>query len=139
VTPDQISLVRSSWPNIAANADSLTTAFYAHLFAIDDSAARLFAGADMDAQRAKLTQSLAIVVQTLDDPDRLLPPLAALAKRHTRYGVEPHHFDSVGEALLHALAKTSGGALTPELHGAWSAAYALVASVMQRALIRAAG
>jgi hypothetical protein len=74
----------------------------------------------------------------LDDPDRLLPPLAALAKRHTHYGVEPHHFDSVGAALLHALAETSGSAFTPELRNAWEEAYALVASVMQRALIRAA-
>jgi hemoglobin-like flavoprotein len=50
--------------------------------------------------------------------------------------VEPHHLDSVGEALLHALASTLGAAFTPALHEAWASA-ALVASVMQRALIRA--
>jgi hemoglobin-like flavoprotein len=92
----------------------------------------------MTSQRSKLAQSLAVVVKALDDSDRLLPPLAALAKRHTHYGVEAHHFDSVGEALLHALGKTLGSAFTAELHAAWAEAYAFVASVMQRALIRTA-
>ena len=139
MTPDQISLVRSSWPMLEANADTLSTTFYAHLFAIDHGAARLFAHVDMEAQRVKLVQSLAVVVHALDDTDRLLPPLAALAKRHTRYGVELHHFHSVGEALIHALDETLGSAFTPELLQAWTDAYALVTSVMQRALLRAAG
>lgn len=138
MTPEQIQLVRSSWPAVAARAESLSSDFYAHLFAIDDSAARLFAGVDMASQRRKLMQSLTVVVHALDDPDRLLPAIAALAKRHTRYGVEPHHFDSVGESLLYALSRVLGSAFSAELHNAWTDAYALVASVMQRALTRAA-
>ena len=138
MTPEQISFVRSSWTVIAENVDAVTTDFYARLFEIDNSAARLFAGVDMEGQRAKLAQSLAVIVKALDDFDRLLPPLAALAKRHLHYGVEPHHFDSVGEALLHSLAITLGSDFTPELRQAWADAYALVASVMQRALARAA-
>ena len=136
MNPDQISLVRSSWPAVAANTDGLTVDFYTYLFEIDESAARLFAGVDMAAQRTKLAQSLAVVVKSLDDLDRLLPASAALGKRHTHYGVEHHHFDSVGEALLRALAKTLGEAFTSEVHKAWADAYALVASVMQRALVR---
>ena len=139
MTPDQISLVRSSWPILEAKANSLSTSFYAHLFVIDDGAARLFAHVDMVGQRAKLVQSLATVVHALDDTDRLLPPLAALAKRHTRYGVELHHFHSVGEALIHAVGDTLGSTGTPDVLRAWTEAYALVSSVMQRALIRAAG
>ena len=73
MTPDQISLVRSSWPILEANADSLSTTFYAYLFSIDHGAARLFAHVDMEGQRMKLVQSLAVVVHALDDTDRLLP------------------------------------------------------------------
>ena len=47
MTPDQILLVRASWPAIADEADALTKHFYAHLFDIDESAARLFSGVDM--------------------------------------------------------------------------------------------
>jgi len=136
MTPEQILLVRSSWAAGAANADALTTAFYARLFEIDESAARLFAGVDLEKQRVKLAQSLAVVVHSLDDVDRLLPALGALAKRHTNYGVEDRHFDSVGDALLWALKNALGDAFTPAVGDAWSDAYAIVASVMRRALVR---
>jgi len=138
MTPDQILLVRSSWPAVAADADALTIHFYAHLFAIDDSVARLFRGIDMASQRKKLAQTLAVVVKVLDDPDQLLPAVAALGKRHETYGIEHHHFDSVGEALVTALGAILGDGFVPELRTAWTEAYALVASVMRRALIRAA-
>ena len=134
---EQTLLVRSSWPAVAANADMLTVRFYERLFEIDDSAARLFAGIDMTTQRTRLAQALAVVVNSLDDPDRLLPAIAALGKRHAHYGVESHHFDSVGQALLVALADSLGEEFNPDVRRAWTDAYALVASVMRRALIRA--
>ena len=136
MTPDQIFLVRSSWPAIADEADTLTKHFYAHLFDIDESAARLFSGVDMVAQRKKLAQALSVVVHALDDVDCLLPPLAALAKRHTSYGVEDRHFDSVGDALLWALTDVLGDAFTPELRDAWAQAYGMVSSVMRRPFAR---
>jgi hemoglobin-like flavoprotein len=137
MTPDQIRLVRSSWPAVSTAADALATHFYSRLFEIDDTAARLFAGVDMNSQRQKLTKSLDVVVSALDDPDQLLPTVAALGKRHTKYGVEHHHFDSVGEALVGAIGATMGDEFTAEHHAAWTEAYTLVASVMRRALIRA--
>ena len=136
MTPEQIALVRSSWPLVSADAEALTSNFYERLFEIDPASALLFTGVDMGAQRKKVAQSLAVIVAALDDPDRLLPPLAALAKRHATYGVKGHHFASVGEALLGALASSLPGAFTRELRAAWSDAYALVASVMQRAIAR---
>src|SRR5262245_66605710 len=83
---DQITLIRGTWPAVAAKADALTAAFYARLFEIDAGAAKLFAHVDMAAQRKKLAQSLAVVVAALDDPDSLLPAISALGKRHTHYG-----------------------------------------------------
>jgi len=136
MTPDQILLVRSTWPLAAAVPDALTTIFYEHLFEIDQSAARLFGHVDMPSQRQKLAQSLAVVVHAVDDPDRLLPALAALGKRHAHYGVEDRQFDSVGDALLWALSDALGEAFTPEVREAWAQAYAVVASVMRRALGR---
>jgi hemoglobin-like flavoprotein len=136
MNPNDIHLVRSSWPLVAARAEELTTQFYARLFEIDESAARLFAGVDMAAQRAKLGQALAVVVHALDDVDRLLPALSAMAKRHANYGVEDRHFDSVGDALLWSLSDVLGDAFTFETRAAWAHAYAIIASVMRRALVR---
>jgi hemoglobin-like flavoprotein len=137
MTPEQILLVRSSWPPVAMNAEALTRSFYKHLFEIDHSAALLFADVNMTLQRKRLEQTLAVMVHALDDPDILLPALAALGRRHATYGVEHHHFDSVGDALLASLSDTLGDTFTAEVRTAWADAYALIASVMRRALIRA--
>ena len=138
MTPEQILLVRASWPVVVANSNAMATRFYEHLFDIDPGAARLFGHVDMALQRRKLTQALAVVVGALDDPDRLLPAIGDLGKRHARYGVEHGHFDSVGEALLRSIGDSLGDAFDHDVRLAWAEAYALVASVMRRALVRAA-
>lgn len=137
--PEHATLVRASWDAAATHADALASSFYAHLFEIDPSAAALFAHVDMVGQRVKLVRSLALVVRAIDDPDALLPALGALGKRHTHYGVEDHHFESVGAALLAALEDTLGVAFTSQIRDAWASSYTLVAAVMRRALIRAEG
>ena len=138
MTPDQITVVRGVWPAVATDADTLALRFYRRLFEIDHSAARLFTHVDMDAQRQKLIQTLAVVVAALHDPDRLLTAVGALGKRHVHYGVEDHHFDCVGEALIGALHDVLDADFTPDVQAAWLEAYTLVASVMRRALVRAA-
>src|ERR671921_182484 len=94
MTPDQIALVRSTWPTVSANTETLTERFYSHLFDIDESAARLFAGVDMTLQRTRLAQALSVVVHNIDDPESLMPAVAGLGRRHAGYGVEDRHFDS---------------------------------------------
>jgi nitric oxide dioxygenase len=119
---------------VAERADAFTTRFYDHLFVIDAGAARLFTGVDMTVQQWKLAQTLGVVVQALDDLDTLLPAVAALGRRHVRYGVQHHHFDSVGAALLQAFDETLGQRFTPAVRTAWTHAYSLVAEAMQKGL-----
>ena len=138
VNTDQVLLVRASWPHAAARADTLTSTFYEYLFEIDTSAAALFAGVDMAAQKKKLAQALAVVVNAADDPGRLIPALTALGRRHAGYRVEQRHFDSVGTALLRALADTLGGAFTTDVRDAWAAAYGAVSAVMRDAMAQGA-
>lgn len=136
MTPEQIQLVRTTWEVAAADPDTLTTNFYAHLFAIDSGIARMFGGVDMASQKKKVAQALAVVVTALDDVDSLLPALSALGKRHVKYGVESRHFDAVGDALIWALRDSLGNAFTADVQHAWADAYAVVASVMRRPLER---
>jgi len=136
MNPDQTALLRESWSCVTRNPDQLTVRFYGHLFEIDEDTARLFAGVDMDAQRAKLMHALTLVVDAVDDTDRLLPALAALGKRHAAYGIETRHFDIVADALLWALSDVLGDKFTPHVRESWARAYRLIASVMLRALER---
>ena len=119
---------------IAERADAFTARFYHHLFVIDAGAAQLFTGVDMTVQQWKLAQTLGVIVQALDDLDTLLSAVAALGSRHARYGVLPHHFDSVGAALLQAFVDTLGQHFTPAVRAAWVRAYSLVSTEMQKGL-----
>jgi len=53
-----------------------------------------------------------------------------VAKKHVGYGVKPEHYDTVGSALLSTLSTGLGPAFTPEVKGAWTAAYGALAGVM---------
>ena len=136
MTPEQILLVRASWPVVAARSDEMTARFYQYLFDIDADAARLFAHIDMSAQGAKLSQALTVVVNALDNPDRLLPAIGERVRMNM--APELRHFDSVGDALLRSISDSLGDSFDRDVRQAWADAYALVASVMRRALVRMA-
>jgi hemoglobin-like flavoprotein len=133
VTPERKQTVQRVWRLAEGRGDELARAFYARLFAIDPTAAPLFTSTDMPAQRQKLVAMLDELVDALDDPPRLVPETAGLARRHVTYGVTDAQYDSVGAALLHALEETLGEAFTDDDRAAWSEAYALLASIMRRA------
>src|SRR5215470_9042470 len=96
------------WRLAEGRGDDLARAFYARLFEIDPGAAALFASTDMPAQRKKLVDMLDGLVDALDNPPRLVPEAAGLARRHVSYGVTDAQYDSVGAALLCAFEDTLG-------------------------------
>lgn len=139
MTPNQITLVRETWDKVAPIADTAAQIFYEKLFEIDPGAKRLFAKTDMKRQRGMLLDALGLVVQNAERPECLTPVLEELARRHVRYGVEDHHYTSVGIALIATLEQELGSAFTDEARAAWMAAYALVSGTMQHAAGDAVG
>jgi len=65
--------------------------------------------------------------------ETLLPVIEALGRRHAGYGVKDEHYATVAAALLWALEQALGGRFTPDVKGAWTAAYGVLAFTMQRA------
>ena len=78
-------------------------------------------------------QTLAVVVRGLDRLEGIVPAVEALGRRHTGYGVRSEDFETVGAALLDTLEVGLGDVFTAETRAAWTAAYGLLASVMQEA------
>jgi len=130
MTPDQISLVQTSFARLAPQADAVAQAFYYRLFQIDPSLRAMFP-ADLSGQRAKLMQMLAAAVQGLGNVPALLPVVTALGRRHAGYGVRREHYAAVGQALLDTLRTGLGADFTALQEQAWSAAYTLLAGAMQ--------
>ena len=59
--------------------------------------------------------------------------MRALGERHVAYGVEEHHYETVGEALLWTLERGLGDAFTDDVRDAWATAYTLLAMTMKSA------
>ena len=128
----QIEIVQRTFTLAAPHAEEIAANFYARLFELDPSVRPLFAH-DMKQQGEKLITVLAFVVRGLDQPAQIIGAVQRLGERHVHYGVQAHHYATVGEALLWTLGELFGPAFTPEVKGAWAAAYQLLAGVMQDA------
>jgi nitric oxide dioxygenase len=66
----------------------------------------------------------------LTDLPSILPAASALAKRHVAYGAKPDHYPVVGAALLWTLEKGLRSEWTPDVAGAWTAAYGTLSGFM---------
>ena len=130
MTPKQKQLVQSSFEQVKPIADVAATLFYGRLFDLDPNLERLFKG-DLHTQGRMLFQVMGVIVGGLDDLDELAPSMQALGKRHAGYGVEDHHYKTVGAALLWTLERGLGSAFTVEVKAAWSALYQLLEQTMK--------
>ena len=137
MNPKQIELVQSSFAQVAPIADVAAALFYQKLFELDPSLRPLFRG-DMAEQGKKLMTMIGSVVGSLRSLDRIVPGVRALGARHADYGVRDEHYDTVGAALLWTLGQGLGEAFTGDVHGAWAAAYTLLADTMKDAAAEAA-
>jgi len=128
----QIDLVRQSFARAEKIAPHVAATFYTELFVIDPTLKPLFTG-DMVTLGRKLMDMLHRVVGALDAPETISAEVEALALRHLAYGVEPHHYNSAGIALLRTLQHELGADFTPETRAAWSVAYRTLSDTMRAA------
>jgi nitric oxide dioxygenase len=124
-----ITLVQDSFKKVAPISDVAAQLFYGRLFEIAPDVKPMFRG-DMTEQGRKLMATLGVVVAGLTRLETVLPAASALAKKHVSYGVKAEHYQIVGGALLWTLEKGLGDAWTPELAGAWTAAYETLSGYM---------
>jgi hemoglobin-like flavoprotein len=127
-----ISLVKESFDLVTPIAPQAAALFYVNLFEADPQLRALFKG-DMVQQGHALMQMLETAVGLLDRPEVLVPALQELGRRHAGYGVQERHYDTVGAALLKTLRQGLGAAWGPEVAGAWTEVYGLVAGTMKEA------
>ncbi|MCC6557728.1 MAG: hypothetical protein IT372_32655, partial [Polyangiaceae bacterium] len=132
-TAGGVEAVQASFARLTPLAEELVARFYARLFELAPEVRPLFP-ADLREQRMKLASALQVAVDNLRAPDRLIPMLEDLGRKHAPHGALPEHFDAVGQALLGALAELSGDGWTPRIERAWAEAYRQIAAAMRRGL-----
>ncbi len=130
---DEAHTVAASYTRVLPRARDFTQAVYDKLFAADPSLRELFPDA-IDEQRTKLAHALRVAVDGLRDPERLVPFLQDLGRRHAAYGIQPAHFDTLGAALHAALREYDAANWNAELSSAWRSAYGFLATAMRQGL-----
>lgn len=132
MTPQQISLVKTSWQKVLPISDKAAELFYGKLFEMDPTLEPLFSG-DMTVQGRKLMLMINTAVNSLDRLDAIVPAVQGLGKRHVAYGVKDEHYDTVAGALLWTLEAGLGDAFTPDVKDAWVQTYTILATTMKDA------
>jgi len=129
MTPEQITLVQSSFERLGPQLPAMTTRFYQELFARDPAIRPLFT-TGLAEQEAKFAEKLTEIVRAMPRLDELLTHTRALGARHARYGVRAADYQTVEAALLAALAAVLGDSFDAPTREAWTLAYNLVAETM---------
>jgi hemoglobin-like flavoprotein len=132
MTPDQISMVQTSFKKVVPIADTAADLFYDRLFEIAPDVRSMFPD-DIKDQKKKLIAMLATAVTNLHQVEAILPAVENLGKRHVAYGVTAKHYEPVGAALLWTLEQGLGPDFTPPVKAAWTEAYMTLSGAMQGA------
>lgn len=125
-------LLAASLDLLTPVAEDLVKSFYDRLFAEYPQVRPMFP-AGMERQHDKLLKAIIALVTHYDRPERLLPALSAMGRRHDSYAVRIDHYSAVGLTLLATLRRFAGPAWTAEYEGAWLRAYTFAAGVMMQA------
>lgn len=137
LTDDQIKLVKANWAAVKPIKETAADLFYNKLFELDPSTRELFKE-DISIQKKALMATISFAVATLNHPDKLVPAVQDLGKRHGKYGVTAAHYGTVAQALLWTLEQGLGEAWTPEAKAAWTEVYGILSSTMIDAATEAA-
>lgn len=145
VTPEDIELAKISWQLLCDDTAPswsrrkelegegsetshlvwLMDAFYDRLFDVHPSSKALFKG-NMKAQGKALIGMLNVAVSVLKSPEKLVPALEDLARRHARYGVIANQYGIVGEVLIWSLGWVLEESFDDRTKAAWFKIYCLM-------------
>ena len=129
MTPQQITLVQSSFQMLGPQLPAMAARFYQELFTRDPALRPLFT-TPMAEQEVKFAAKLGEIVRVMPRLGELLSHTRALGARHAAYGVRAADYQTVGDALLAALAAVLGDSFDAPTREAWTLGYNLVAETM---------
>jgi hemoglobin-like flavoprotein len=132
MSPEEITLVQTTWQKVAPIKETAAELFYGKLFQLDPSLRALFKG-DMQEQGRKLMTMIGLAVTSLTRLEQLLPVVQDLGKRHASYGVTAAHYGTVATALIWTLEQGLGSDFSDDVKAAWVKTYTALANIMQDA------
>ncbi|MBK9935933.1 MAG: hemoglobin [Cytophagaceae bacterium] len=130
MTTEEIKIVKQTWRNLEGIDPTLFgDVFYSRLFIADPSLKKMFR-LPQEVQSKKLIDTLDLIVKSLGRLDELGNQIKDLGEKHVKYGVLPHHYDKVGDALIWSLKKGLGKDWNIEVENAWKKCYTILVNAM---------
>ncbi|WP_353718399.1 NO-inducible flavohemoprotein [Dyadobacter sp. 676] len=132
MSPLQKDLVKATVPVLKEHGVLLTTHFYNRMFTHNPELKHLFNMGNQQNQRQQTALAMAVLAyaENIEDPSVLLPVVDSIGHKHASLHVRPEHYAIVGGHLIASIGEVLGEAATPELLGAWTAAYNQLAALM---------
>lgn len=132
MTPSQIKLVRSSFDQLAPDADLIADLLCARLFQLDPTLRSLLPN-DLQRAKAEMIRCLTAVMSNLDQPTRWQETVRLNGKQSAFYGICTRHYELFGTALIWTLEKGIGEKFTFDVLEAWVAFYSVLTRTLQSA------
>ena len=103
LTRRRIRVIKTSWRAVQLGVDvKATEIFYDRLFTKYPQVRGMFP-ADMKSQYHKLYSTVSLVVDGIEDIDKLVPTIEDLGRRHSKWGVVRAHYEAVVDCFLWTL------------------------------------
>eukprot|EP00438_Fugacium_kawagutii_P005255 Skav228637 [mRNA] locus=scaffold204:66052:72705:+ [translate_table: standard] len=87
-------------------------------------------GSALEVHVLKVVETVATAVSLLKDLDTLVPVLQGLGLKHVGYGVQPAHYDVVGQALIATLEVSLGRHFTEPVKNAYLKVWTVIKANM---------
>ena len=137
-----IDLVQQTFARVAMlGSNTIGRLLFMNIFKIAPEAMKLFPLANCDANMwrpgsalevhvLKVVETVATAVSLLKDLDTLVPVLQGLGLKHVGYGVQPAHYDVVGQALIATLEVSLGRHFTEPVKNAYLKVWTVIKANM---------
>jgi nitric oxide dioxygenase len=129
MTPEQISIIESTWADMRGKDSKLVALFYDTLLSEQPQYKDLFQS-DLKEQNKKFAEMITTIIHGLRYLDRLTNRLKELGASHRDYGVTADDYDVVAEVLLRSISSVRHKPLSPEEAEAWQVALSTLADIM---------
>lgn len=127
-----VQLVQVTTPLLAARAEEIAKAFYRRILETHLELFEYFNTTNQwtGRQQQAFAAALAAFAANIATQSKFGPAVDLIAAKHCALQVQPHHYLTVHEVLMAAIAEVLGPSMTPEVTAAWSEAILLLAGVL---------
>lgn len=125
----EITAIRESLKWLMPEVDRVSGEFYKDLFRRDPKLRGMFRD-DLEGQGMRFMTAISVIVDNLDNPERLDREVALLAKGHGAFHIRKMDYHTMEEALIDTFRYALGARFTRDMQLAWRSAFQQISAAM---------